>query len=71
MRRTSYFTCPQCGKRSYRTRQEAERALGNCCRKAENKHRAKYSVIRRQERRVYECDFTGYFHLTSMRSFDY
>ncbi len=69
MRRTAYIPCV-CGKRGWRTEREAERALGECRHKAQRLRRAGVAGISRQERRIYECDFTGYWHLTSTRHYD-
>lgn len=71
MRRTDYLTCKACGKRSYRTEREALRALDQCQRRAQHLRRAGVVGITRHERRVYQCEWTDYWHTTSTRSFDY
>lgn len=60
MRKTSYVTCP-CGKRAYRTEDEAELML-DLCRRQRNGRRAR---MNRKENRIYRCDWTDYWHLTS------
>lgn len=70
MRKTAYIYCKHCGKRAYRTEREAERALDECRHKAQHMRRAGVPGIRRRERRVYECEWTGFYHTTSMRRFD-
>lgn len=70
MRRTPWTTCKQCGKRAYFTERDAERALHDC-QHAARRVRVAGLPVARQERRIYQCDFTDYWHLTSMRSLDY
>ena len=74
MRRTDWSTCV-CGKRGWRNRRDAERVLDRSKATAQRARRwvaqgkrsgsAVPRIIRRQERRVYECPFSGHFHLTS------
>jgi hypothetical protein len=71
MRRTGYLTCKHCGKRSYRTEREAQQALGECRHRAERLRRAGVPGITRQERRTYQCEWTGWYHLTSVREVEW
>ena len=64
MRKTSWYTCKNSGKRGYRTRDEAERALGSCRERRQNLRRRVPRVLR-QERRAYYCDWCDGYHLTS------
>lgn len=65
MRRTAYIPCV-CGKRGWRTEREAERALGECQHRARRARIAGLTVLR-QERRIYQCDWTDLYHLTSQK----
>lgn len=65
-----WVTCKQCGKRAYLTQRDAEKALHGCQHRVQQLRRARVSPILRAERRIYECEWTGYWHLTSHRPLD-
>lgn len=64
MRRTKYSTCKQTGKRTFRSEQEAERALAGAKSRAKSM-RVKGQERKRREKRYYPCKHCSGFHLTS------
>jgi len=64
-RRTNYSTCKATGKRRFRTEEDAEAALRQSRKMQENR----WHGGSRRERRYYDCDQCGGFHLTKLERF--
>lgn len=77
MRKTDYLTCRSCGKRGWRTFEQADIALARIKCGHDRARRAgaamkkmkavqfRIDAGKRAERRVYRCEWSGLWHLTS------